>query len=352
MDSGLTLQRATLLLLSASLPIAFLSFNAHTILLQCGQDAEIATAAQVFVVAASPDILLLSLLHPLRVFLRSQNITLLVTYCSSFCVALHGPLTYLLVIRLRLGIAGVAIAMVWTNLSLLVCLLLFLLLSGAWRDTCPDGGGGFLSGECFRGWPALLRLAMSSCVSVCLEWWWWASDWIPAQSHPDSGRDHASGGQMAGAGRVAGTRRGTLRLLHSFTSLISEEQGHVTPQHIRRAQAYAIRQVPHKSMEEDDQRERRPVLDLNLSISTGSRPPPSQEPTRAAALENAHAARLREMARRELQLAEQDLARARLIWERASEEMEKAERMKGIAAGMNSACLEITCRNCHRRFRP
>ncbi|XP_042432542.1 protein indeterminate-domain 14-like [Zingiber officinale] len=105
-------------------------------------------------------------------------------------------------------------------------------------------------------------------------------------------------------------------------------------------------------MEEDDQRERRPVLDLNLSISTGSRPPPSQEPTRAAALENAHAARLREMARRELQLAEQDLARARLIWERASEEMEKAERMKGIAAGMNSACLEITCRNCHRRFRP
>ncbi|XP_074566188.1 uncharacterized protein LOC141822756 [Curcuma longa] len=111
-------------------------------------------------------------------------------------------------------------------------------------------------------------------------------------------------------------------------------------------------------MEEDDQRERRrPVLDLNLSISasTGSCPPPSEEPTRAAAAlqENAtHAARVREMARRELELAEQDLARARLIWERASEEMEKAERMKAIAAGMNSACLEITCRNCHRRFRP
>ncbi|KAG6516818.1 hypothetical protein ZIOFF_027298 [Zingiber officinale] len=170
---GLTLQRATLLLLSASLPIAFLWFNARTILLRCGQDAEIATAAQVFVAAASPDLLLLSLLHPLRVFLRSQNITLPVTYCSSFCVALHGPLTYLLAVRLRLGIAGVAAAMVWTNLNLLVCLLLFLLLSGACRDTCPGGGGGFLSGECFRGWPALLRLAAPSCVSVCLEWWWY-----------------------------------------------------------------------------------------------------------------------------------------------------------------------------------
>ncbi|XP_042415080.1 protein DETOXIFICATION 48-like [Zingiber officinale] len=153
MDSGLTLQRATLLLLSASLLIAFLWFNARTILLRCGQDAEIATAAQVFVAVASSDLLLLSLLHPLRVFLRSQNITLPVTYCSSFYVALHGPLTYLLAVRLRLGIAGVATAMVWTNLNLAPC--------------------GFLSGECFRGWPALLRLAAPSCVSVCLEWWWY-----------------------------------------------------------------------------------------------------------------------------------------------------------------------------------
>lgn len=110
-------------------------------------------------------------------------------------------------------------------------------------------------------------------------------------------------------------------------------------------------------MEEDDQRERRPpvLVDLNLSISTSnrSRLSPSEEPSRAVALENAHAARVREMARRELELAEQDLARARLIWDRASEEMEKAERMKAIATGMNSTCsMEITCRNCHRRFRP
>ncbi|XP_042441310.1 protein DETOXIFICATION 48-like [Zingiber officinale] len=212
MDSDLTLQRATLLLLSASLPIAFLWFNARTILLRCGQDVEIAMAAQVFVAAASPDLLLLSLLHPLRVFLRSQNITLPVTYCSSFCVALHGLLTYLLAVRLRLGIAGVAAAMVWTNLNLLVCLLLFLLLSGTCRDTCPSGGGSFLSGECFHGWPTLLRLAAPSCVSVCLEWWWWAGDRIPAQSHPDSGRDHAGSGQMAGsrAGGGHATRYGNV----------------------------------------------------------------------------------------------------------------------------------------------
>ncbi|XP_042468170.1 protein DETOXIFICATION 48-like [Zingiber officinale] len=169
---GLTLQRATLLLLCASLPIVFLWLNARAILLRCGQDEEIATVAQVFVAAASPDLLFLSFLHPLRVFLRAQNITLPITYCSSFCVALHCPLTYLLAVRLRLGIAGVAAAMVLTNLNFLVCLLLFLLYSGACRDTWP-GSGSILSGECLRGWPALLRLAAPSCVSVCLEWWWY-----------------------------------------------------------------------------------------------------------------------------------------------------------------------------------
>ncbi|KAG6505262.1 hypothetical protein ZIOFF_037616 [Zingiber officinale] len=166
---GLTLQRATLLLLSASLPISLLWLNARSVLLFCGQDEQISSAAHVFITAAAPDLLFLSFLHPLRVFLRAQNITLPVTYCSFFCAALHGPLTYLLAVRLRLGIAGVAAAMIWTDLNLLTCLLLFLLCSGVCRDTWPGGP----SADCLRGWPALLRLAAPSCVSVCLEWWWY-----------------------------------------------------------------------------------------------------------------------------------------------------------------------------------
>ncbi|XP_074570137.1 protein DETOXIFICATION 48-like [Curcuma longa] len=166
---GLTLQRATLLLLSASLPISLLWLNARAILLRCGQDEQISSAAHVFITAATPDLLFLSFLHPLRVFLRAQNITLPVTYCSFFCVTLHGPLTYLLVVRLRFGIAGVAAAMIWTDLNLLACLLLFMFCSGACRDTWPGGP----SADCLRGWPALLRLAAPSCVSVCLEWWWY-----------------------------------------------------------------------------------------------------------------------------------------------------------------------------------
>ncbi|XP_074557084.1 uncharacterized protein LOC141813088 [Curcuma longa] len=109
-----------------------------------------------------------------------------------------------------------------------------------------------------------------------------------------------------------------------------------------------------------------PLLNLDLSISTSSLRPSSneestrcelkrrqsEEQVRVVTLENAYAERVREMTRRELELAEKDFARSRLIWERAREEMEKVERMKEIATRVNSSCLEITCHNCHQRFHP
>lgn len=113
-----------------------------------------------------------------------------------------------------------------------------------------------------------------------------------------------------------------------------------------------------------------PLVDLNLSMSFSvldssceesnrckkrkkALQQQAAEQIRVAAAENAYAERMRELTRRELELAERDFARARAIWERAKEEMAKVERMKEIATGrINSTCLEITCHNCHQRFRP
>ncbi|XP_008785753.2 protein DETOXIFICATION 48-like [Phoenix dactylifera] len=165
---GLTLQRTVLLLLSASLPISFLWLNMKRILLWCGQDEQISSTAHTFITFAIPDLVFLSLLHPLRVYLRSQNITLPVTYCSCISVILHVPLNYLLVVHFGMGIAGAALAMVWTNLNLLLCLLLFVLVSGVYKDSWVSP-----SADCLKGWSALLRLAIPTCASVCLEWWWY-----------------------------------------------------------------------------------------------------------------------------------------------------------------------------------
>ncbi|CAJ1970553.1 unnamed protein product [Sphenostylis stenocarpa] len=165
---GLTLQRTVLLLLSTSIPISFMWLNMKRILLWSGQDHEIASVAQTFIVFSIPDLFLLSLLHPLRIYLRTQSITLPLTYCSTISVLLHVPLNFLLVVHLKMGIAGVATAMVVTNLNLILFLSSFVYFSGAYKASWVPP-----SVDCIKGWSSLLSLAVPTCVSVCLEWWWY-----------------------------------------------------------------------------------------------------------------------------------------------------------------------------------
>ncbi|XP_071740930.1 protein DETOXIFICATION 48-like [Rutidosis leptorrhynchoides] len=165
---GLTLQRTVLLLLSTCFPISFIWLNMKNILLWCGQDEEISTIAQTFIVFAIPDLFVLSLLHPLRVYLRTQNITLPSTYCSAVSVVLHVPLNFLLVGYFKMGVSGVAVAVVITNFNLLFLLSTVVYLSGVHQDSWVA-----LSSDCLRGWSSLLALAIPNCVSVCLEWWWY-----------------------------------------------------------------------------------------------------------------------------------------------------------------------------------
>ncbi|KAK8938252.1 hypothetical protein KSP40_PGU003526 [Platanthera guangdongensis] len=116
----------------------------------------------------------------------------------------------------------------------------------------------------------------------------------------------------------------------------------------------------------------RPPLDLSLSMSSAL--PPTANPgkeddgstksvqamkqhvaeqARPAAFDTAYANQMRELAMRELEMAKSEFTRARLIWERAREEVERVEMMKMIATRrISSSCIEITCRNCRRHFRP
>ncbi|OWM80575.1 protein DETOXIFICATION 48 [Punica granatum] len=165
---GLTLQRTVLLLLSTSLPIAFMWMNMKQLLLWCGQDQEISSTAHTFILFAIPDLFFLSLLHPLRIYLRTQSITLPLTYCSAISVLLHVPLNFLLVVYFKLGVGGVGLAMAWTNLNLFLLLLGFVYFSRVYEDSWVSP-----SSDCLRGWSSLLALAIPTCVSVCLEWWWY-----------------------------------------------------------------------------------------------------------------------------------------------------------------------------------
>lgn len=77
------------------------------------------------------------------------------------------------------------------------------------------------------------------------------------------------------------------------------------------------------------------------------------EQIRLAAIETAYAERVRELAKMEMEMAQSEFARARHMWLRAREEVEKAEKMKQRATRqVDSKCMEIRCQSCRQRFRP
>uniref|UniRef100_A0A0E0QLZ9 Protein DETOXIFICATION n=1 Tax=Oryza rufipogon TaxID=4529 RepID=A0A0E0QLZ9_ORYRU len=176
------LRRTVVLLLAASVPIAALWLAMHRVLVAAGQDPDIAACAYEFILCSLPDLAVQSFLHPLRVYLRAQSITLPLTYAAAAALALHVPVNVLLVHGLGLGIRGVALAAVWTNLNFLLFLVAYAYFSGLIRGDDDDDGGNGKAGEegattttttTTMEWGWLVKLSVHSCMSVCLEWWWY-----------------------------------------------------------------------------------------------------------------------------------------------------------------------------------
>jgi MATE family multidrug resistance protein len=166
---GLTLQRTVLILLAASVPIGLLWGNLGPIMLFLGQDAGITAVASVYCWYSLPDLVANCLLQPLRNFFRCQGFQTPMMYCAALGVLLHVPLSILLVFVFRLGVPGVAIAAAMTNINVVAFMLAWVKLSGAFKNTW----GGGVSASCLREWWPVLRLALPSCLQICLEWWWY-----------------------------------------------------------------------------------------------------------------------------------------------------------------------------------
>ncbi|KAK4280950.1 hypothetical protein QN277_012501 [Acacia crassicarpa] len=165
---SLTLHRCVLFLLLCSIPISLLWLNISTILLLLHQEPHISHMARTYLLFVLPDLATNSFIHPLRIYLRAQGITHPLTLASVAGTILHIPFNFLLVTHLRLGVSGVAAASAASNFSILLFLVTYVWMKGIHEPTWTKP-----SRECLSGWKPLLRLAAPSCVSVCLEWWWY-----------------------------------------------------------------------------------------------------------------------------------------------------------------------------------
>lgn len=166
----LSLHRMIFILLLAIIPIGVLWINLEPIMLFMGQDREITAMAATYCLFSLPDLFTNTLMQPLRVYLRSQGVTKPQMWCTLMAVAFHIPLNYVLVVVAGLGVRGVAIASVLTNLHMMVLMMGYVCVYGRWEW---KWAGAAASGDGDGGTAALLKLAVPSCLGICLEWWWY-----------------------------------------------------------------------------------------------------------------------------------------------------------------------------------
>ncbi|GAV64150.1 MatE domain-containing protein [Cephalotus follicularis] len=180
--ASLTLQRTILMLLLASIPIALLWVNLEPLMLGLHQDPNITRVASLYCRFAIPDLIANSFLHPLRIYLRSKGTTWPLLWCTMASTLVHIPITIFLAFNLSLGVPGIAISTFVTNFNTLIFLSCYMfntrdpeerlctpLKSQQLQVTTTSTTTTSLRGE----WEILLKLAIPSCIAVCLEWWWY-----------------------------------------------------------------------------------------------------------------------------------------------------------------------------------
>ncbi|KAK7386448.1 hypothetical protein VNO78_26678 [Psophocarpus tetragonolobus] len=165
---GQTLQRTIVILILTSIPISILWLNFEPILLFFGQNPTISSIATTYLAFSLPDLIFTALISPLKIFLRTQGVTLPLMYSAALALLLHAIINYVAFYTLGLGIQGVALVGALTNLNLIIILFLYLCFSGV----CSHSWHGW-SYQCFKQWMPILSQGIPSCVSVCLEWWWY-----------------------------------------------------------------------------------------------------------------------------------------------------------------------------------
>ncbi|KAF3685342.1 putative RING-H2 finger protein ATL71-like [Capsicum annuum] len=160
---GIHMQRAMIVLLLVSVPLAYIWANAGHILEMLGQSPEIAAEAGDYARFMIPSIFAYGLLQCQIRFLQAQNIVLPMMLTSGATTLLHLFICWFLVLKTGLGNKGAALANAmsyWINVFLLAAYIRI-------SPSCKNIWTGF-SIAAFSDIPRYLRLAIPSAIMLCL----------------------------------------------------------------------------------------------------------------------------------------------------------------------------------------
>ncbi|KAI3517906.1 hypothetical protein L1887_17127 [Cichorium endivia] len=163
---GIYMQRAMVILMVVSIPVALIWLNTGLILKAVGQDPGISEEAGAYARFMLPSLFAYALLQCLVRFLQTQNIVFPMMVSSGIATLLHVLICWLLVFKSGLGTKGAALAnsiSYWNNVILLGLYVKF-------SSSCAKTWTGF-SREAIHGILPFIKLAIPSAVMVCLEMW-------------------------------------------------------------------------------------------------------------------------------------------------------------------------------------
>ncbi|KAI3831794.1 hypothetical protein MKX03_000136 [Papaver bracteatum] len=163
---GIHMQRAMLVLLLVSVPIAFIWANTSNILLAFGQQPDIAAEAGIYTRFFIPSLFAVAVLQCQFRFLQTQNIVFPVMIIFGATTLLHILVCWILVFQTSLGSKGAVIAYGVTCWIQTLLLALYIKFS----KSCETTWTGF-SIDAFHDIPNFLRLAIPSAVMACLQIW-------------------------------------------------------------------------------------------------------------------------------------------------------------------------------------
>ncbi|TQD74740.1 hypothetical protein C1H46_039741 [Malus baccata] len=163
---GVHMQKAMLILLAVSIPLSLIWFYTSDILMALHQDHEISAEAGTFNRWMIPSLFAFSLLQCLNRFLQTQNNVFPMMITSGVTAFLHIAVCWGLIFKSGLRNKGAALAISishWLNVVLVASYVLF-------SPACKKTWTGF-SKQASHDIFSFVKLAISSAVMLCLEYW-------------------------------------------------------------------------------------------------------------------------------------------------------------------------------------
>ncbi|XP_059200468.1 multidrug and toxin extrusion protein 1-like [Centropristis striata] len=163
---GVLLQRGVLILLLACFPCWTILVNTEPMLLAVKQSPEVARLSQLYVNIFMPALPAVFMYQLQGRYLQNQGIIWPQVITGVIGNVINALINYILLYVLDMGVAGSAAANAITQSALALILYIYIYCMGLHKATWSGW-----SLDCLQEWALFSKMAISSMLMLCLEWW-------------------------------------------------------------------------------------------------------------------------------------------------------------------------------------